>query len=107
MRWKPGMRCYTIDGQNNITVHASRRDARHTGNGVFSTEEQLADLIGPDHKRLVEIWNRLPGVKPLGKFVNRKIGMEQVWKAIQAIRGPVSKGVVEVILDLGGRDYCN
>lgn len=33
-----------------------------TGAGIFSTEEQFADLIGPDNKRLVEIWNSLPDV---------------------------------------------
>jgi hypothetical protein len=26
----------------------------------------------PDNKRLVEIWNRLSGVKPVTKFANRK-----------------------------------
>jgi hypothetical protein len=57
------MKIFTIDAENNITIHASRKDARETGLGVFSTEEQFADLIGPDNKRLVEIWNSLPGVK--------------------------------------------
>ncbi|HEV3202108.1 MAG TPA: hypothetical protein VGZ73_29620 [Bryobacteraceae bacterium] len=103
------MRCYTIDGENKITVHASRKDARHTGNGVFSTEEQFADLIGPDTQRLVEIWNGLPGVRPVTRFGNLKVAAEYVWKAIQALSGPpVPKGVIEVILDgYGGRDYVN
>ena len=68
------MKTFTIDTDNNITVHASRKAARETGAGVFASEEQLAELIGPDNKRLVEIWNSLPGVKPVTKFANRKVG---------------------------------
>jgi hypothetical protein len=62
----------TIDTDNNITVHASRKAARETAAGVFASEEQFADLIGPDNKRLVEIWNSLAGVKPVTKFADRK-----------------------------------
>jgi len=54
------MKTFTIDTDNNITVHPSKKAARDTGAGVFASEEQFADLIGPDNKRLVEIWNSLP-----------------------------------------------
>ena len=87
------MKHFTIDNENNIAVHASKKAARETGAGVFSTEEQLADLIGPDNKRLVEIWNGLPSVRPVTKFANRKTATERIWKAIQslgeAVDGPV------------------
>ena len=79
------MTTFTIDTENHITVHASRKAARDTGAAVFSTEEQLADLIGPDNKRLVEIWNSLPGVKPVTEFANRKMATERIWKAIQSL----------------------
>ena len=49
------MKHFTIDAENNITVHASRKAARETDAGVFATEEQFADLIGPDNKRLIEL----------------------------------------------------
>jgi hypothetical protein len=77
------MKHFTIDTENNITVHSSKKAARDTGAAVFSTEEQFADLIGPDNKRLVEIWNSLPGVKPVAKFANRKVATERIWNAIQ------------------------
>ena len=48
------MKTFTIDTDNNITVHASRKAARETGAGVFATEEQFADLIGPDNKCLAQ-----------------------------------------------------
>src|SRR5439155_11905313 len=79
------MKTFTIDAENNITVHSSRKAARETGAGVFATEEQFADLIGPDNKRLVEIWNGLAGVKPVTKFANRKAATERIWKALQSL----------------------
>ena len=79
------MKTFTIDTDNNITVHASRKAAKETSLGVFGTEEQFADLIGPDSKRLVEIWNSLPGVKPVTKFANRKMATERIWEAIQML----------------------
>jgi len=42
------MKHFTIDNDNNITLHPSRKVAQETGAGVFSTEEQFADLIGND-----------------------------------------------------------
>jgi hypothetical protein len=77
------MKHFTIDAENNITVHASRNAARDTGAGVFANEVQFADLIGPNPKRLIEIWNSLPGVKPVTKFTNRKLATERIWRAIQ------------------------
>ncbi len=77
------MKHFTIDNENNISVHASKKAAREMGAGAFSTEEQLTELIGPDNKRLVEIWNSLPGVKPVTKFANRKVASERIWRAIQ------------------------
>jgi hypothetical protein len=79
------MKHFTIDIDNNITVHGSKKAARDTGAAVFSTEEQFADRIGPDNKRLLEIWNSLPGVKPVAKFANRKVATERIWKAIQGL----------------------
>jgi hypothetical protein len=79
------MKHFTIDAENNITIHASRNAARETGAGLFASEVQFADLIGPNPKRLVEIWNSLPGVKPVTKFTNRKVATERIWKAIQGL----------------------
>src|SRR3954467_3956045 len=37
-------------------------------------------------KRLVAIWNALPGVTPVEKFTNRQIALERIWRAV-ASRG--------------------
>ena len=84
------MKTFTIDETNNITAHATRKDAREAGLPAFGTEEQFADAIGNDSKRLVEIWNSLPGVKPVTKFTNRKVATERIWKAIQGLARPAA-----------------
>jgi hypothetical protein len=91
------MKYFTIDTENNITVHANRQAARDTGAGVFSNEVQFADLIGTDNKRLLDIWNSLPGVKPVAKFANRKAATERIWSAIQRLgETPAAKPEAEV-----------
>jgi len=96
------MKHFTIDAENNITAHASRKEAKESGLPVFGTEEQLADTIGNDSKRLVEIWNSLPGVVPVKKFANRKIATERIWKAIQGLGGPAAPGAEEAPSDSNG-----
>src|ERR1039458_5871826 len=93
------MKAFTIDTDNNITVHASRKAARETGLGAFASEEHLADLIGPDNKRLVEIWNGLAGVKPVAKFANRKSATERIWKAIQSLGEQAAAPIVDTPFD--------
>src|SRR5260370_30250864 len=90
------MKTFTIDADNNITLHTSRKAARETGAGVFATEEQLADLIGPDNKGLVEVWNGLAGVKPVTKFANRKSATERIWKALQSFAEQTAAPVPEM-----------
>jgi len=50
------MRAFSIDETNAITVHETRKAAKAIGAGVFTSEVELADLIGPDSRRLVEIY---------------------------------------------------
>ena len=34
-------------------------------------------------KRLVGIWNNLPGVVPVEKFTSRQIALERIWRAVE------------------------
>jgi hypothetical protein len=77
------LKTFTIDEEDNITIHASRKAAKETGLAVFASEEQFAEVIGTDNKRVVDIWNSLTGVKPVTKFANRTMGIQRIWKAIQ------------------------
>jgi hypothetical protein len=93
------VKTFTIDTHNNITVHTARKAARETGAGVFATGEQFADLIVPDKRRLVEIWNGLAGVKPVTKFANRKAATDRIWKAIQSLGQKSAAPVSETPFD--------
>ena len=42
-------------------------------------------MIGPDNKRLVEIWNTIPGVTAVTRFANRKGATERIWKNLQSL----------------------
>jgi hypothetical protein len=94
------MKHFTIDAENNITFHPTLKAAREICAGVLSTEEPFADLIGTDNKRLLDIWNSLPGASTVKKFTNRKIATERIWKAIQSRGGvataPKPKAVAEI-----------
>ena len=79
------MKTFTIDADNNITVHTSKKAAKETGAPAFASEAEFAELIGTDNKRLVEIWNSLPGVTPVAKFANRKAATQRIWTAIQGL----------------------
>jgi hypothetical protein len=77
------MNAFTIDADNNITVHTTKKAARGTGAGVFDTAEGLAELIGADSKRLIEIWNSLTGVTPVKKFSSRSVGARRIFAELQ------------------------
>ncbi|MGA2713036.1 MAG: DUF3489 domain-containing protein [Bryobacteraceae bacterium] len=82
------MNAFTIDSDNNITVHATRKAARETGAGVFDTAESLAELIGPDTARLVGIWNSLTGVAPVKKFPSRAVAARRIFAEVQKLAAP-------------------
>jgi hypothetical protein len=81
------MRHFTIDAENNITIHNSAQDAEAVANAEpFKNAAQLAKLAdGWPVARLVDIWNSLPGASPVKKFTDRKRGVERIWKGIQSL----------------------
>jgi hypothetical protein len=82
------MNAFTIDSDNNITVHATRKAARDRGAGVFDTAEGFAELIGPDNRRLVGIWNSLTGVTPVKKFQSRAVAARRIFAEVQKLAAP-------------------
>ena len=84
------MKTFTIDTENNITIHASKKAAKETGASVFASEDEFAELVGSDGKRLVAIWNTLPGATPVKKFKDCKTGVARIWKQIQSLGASAS-----------------
>ena len=80
------MKNFTIETEtNNITVHASAKEADALPNSErFGNEAALAKLAADwPAARLVEIWNSLPGETPVKKFKDRATAVSRIWKAIQ------------------------
>jgi len=80
------MKNFTIENDsNNITVHASAKEAEAVPNSErFGNEAALAKLAANwPAARLIEIWNSLPGETPVKKFKDRATAVSRIWKAIQ------------------------
>src|SRR5262249_4811362 len=65
------MTTFTIDTHNNITAHASAADIPEDTERFSSIAELTEWAAQWPTQRLVEIWNRLPGVTPVNKFKDR------------------------------------
>lgn len=81
------MKHFTIENDNKITVHGSAREADAVPDSErFSNETALARLAASwPAARLVEIWNSVPGTRPVRKFKDRATAVDRIWKAIQTL----------------------
>jgi hypothetical protein len=53
--------------------------------GVVTTREEWEVIAGAwPLKRLIEIWNALPGITPVEKFTSRQIALERIWRAVES-----------------------
>jgi hypothetical protein len=73
----------TAEDHIRTSNEAGAADA-DAGGGSFASEQELLELASAwPMKRLVEIWNRLPGVEPVARFTDRKIALRRIWRAVQ------------------------
>jgi hypothetical protein len=91
------MKSFSINSDNDITVHATLKAAREAGNGsgekgegVFDSEAGLSELIGVDGKRLLQIWNSLTGVTPVKKFRDRATAVKRIFAELQKLSMPAA-----------------
>src|SRR4051794_6857291 len=77
--------------KNGLPSH-NRGSDRRDHSGEPGTRESASDhdsrRMGSDWghwplKRLVAIWNSLPGVAPVEKFTSRQIALERIWRAVE------------------------
>src|SRR3954470_16559367 len=59
---------------------------------VTSFEEWRALAGAWPLKRLVALWNDLPGVPPVQKFTNRESAVERIWRFLHPVRSNISCG---------------
>ena len=81
------MTTYTIDQENNVTAHAGAKEtSSQPGAERFSSTKALVRLAEKwPARRLVDIWNSLPGQTPIKKFTSRKTAVARIWLAIQKL----------------------
>ena len=57
---------------------------RDPGGSTFASEQEFEERASEwPMKRLVEIWNGLPGVEPVARFTDRKTALARIWRALQ------------------------
>jgi hypothetical protein len=82
----PAMRIYII-GNDGITLCREAPAAVSDGEIAVASNEELhvASLSG---KRLLALWNALPGVEKRRKVGDRDALIDQLWSAIEALPDP-------------------
>ena len=63
-------------------ITAIPADSLDRANAIASRDEWETIAGTWPLKRLVAIWNTLPGVTPVEKFTSRQIALERIWRAI-------------------------
>jgi hypothetical protein len=73
---------------NKVVVSQSRGQVRlPEGAERFETERELAKLAAKwPAARLHEVWNALPGTRPVSKFTDRKTAVRRIWNETQKLK---------------------
>jgi hypothetical protein len=99
------MKAFTIDTEDNITVFASVYERGQSGGEAesFCSQKKLETLAEKwPATRLVEIWNGLPGVKPVQRFTSRAVAIRRIWAAIQYLK-PASGPLMGTVASVPGK----
>jgi hypothetical protein len=77
------MKTFTIDAANKVAIHSG--DMEIAGDGVkFASETGFTDATAAwPVSRLVDLWNNLPGAKPVAKFKDRNTAIRRIWAAVE------------------------
>ena len=75
---------FEVTSEGHILTDTEDLSAERERSGTsFGTEEELKEMAGAwPMKKLIEIWNGLPGVPRVQKFENRRIAIARIWRAI-------------------------
>jgi hypothetical protein len=80
------MRVFSITSDNQVQAFSSEQEVP-PGGAIFRSAEELATAAKQwPTARLVQVWNQLPGAKPVGKFTDRMTGVRRLWEALRAVR---------------------
>ena len=82
---RSAMKTFYVDA--NKVVVSQGRARLPEGAEKFGAERELAKLaLKWPVARLHEVWNALPGTRPVTKFTDRKTAVHRIWKEIQKLK---------------------
>src|SRR3954462_9195132 len=82
----------TTDG-STTEIPTDKVDRANAEKAVVTTKDEWEVIAGTwSLKRLVEIWNSLPGVTPVEKFTSWQIALERIWRAVESPEQARGKG---------------
>src|SRR5437016_3183080 len=97
------MTIFTINSENHIAAHGSASEITDKGSEQFTSEKELAQLAADwPGSRLVDIWNRVPGLTPVKRFTNRAVATARIWRAVQSLASGEHTGDVAPARRQGG-----
>ena len=74
----------TTDG-SIAELATDKVDRQNAALTVITSRDEWQRIAGAwPLKKLVEIWNALPGVTPVAKFTSRQIALERIWRAVES-----------------------
>ncbi len=77
---------YRLESENIVQLLEATSDPVES---AFTSAEELAQLVADwPLRRLVEVWNKLPGVRPLSRFENREVAVQRIWRALHREQRP-------------------
>jgi len=79
------MRFEVTSDDHILTITEDVPEEAEEQSGGFTTEQELHRIATAwPMKRLIAIWNNLPGVRPVEKFESRTIALARIWRAGQS-----------------------
>ncbi len=79
------MKTFSITPDANVTAYARQQTADASGEATFGSAEELGSILTNLQIRPVDLWNSLPGVTPVKKFMNRVTAYQRIWKQLQSL----------------------
>jgi hypothetical protein len=80
---------FLLSADNGIVAFSSKPDAQRAvtdGDDLFDSPDDLQRITADwPSSRLVRLWNRLPDVVPVKKFMDRPTALKRIWAAVQIL----------------------
>src|SRR6266403_4732369 len=97
------MTIFTIDSENHIAAHGPAAEVTDKACEQFTSQKELAQLAADwPGSRLVDIWNRMPGLTPVKRFTNRAVATARIWRAVESRVSGEHSGDVALARRQGG-----